>query len=134
VAGRYGDRLLRRDRGVPGDLRSAPGPAVDGGADALVCVPAGSGPLPWPVPGAPRRDHAAAWCLAGRHRGGAAGVRTALRATWSAGSWDGLLSAGRTPLAARRVHQGRGGLPPGQPARTGAAARPGPAAAGAETG
>ena len=36
---------------------------------------AGPGALPRPVPGAPRRDHAAARRLAGCHGGGAAGVR-----------------------------------------------------------
>ena len=58
--------LLRRDRGLPGDLRPAPGAGVDGGADRLVRVAAGPRALPRPVPGAPRRDHAAARRLGGR--------------------------------------------------------------------
>ena len=46
----------------------------------LVRVAAGPGALSRPVPGAPRRDHAAARRLAGRHGRGAAGVRAALPA------------------------------------------------------
>ena len=47
--------------------------------EPVVCVAAGPGPLPRSVPGAPRRDHAAARRVAGRPRRGAAGLRTALR-------------------------------------------------------
>ena len=59
-------RLLQRDRGLPGDLRPAPGAGVDGGADPLVRRAAGPGAVPRSVPGAPRRDHAAARRVAGR--------------------------------------------------------------------
>ena len=51
-----GDRLLRRDRGLPGDLRPAPGAGVDGGAEPLVRVPAGPG----------RPTAASAWCTGPR--------------------------------------------------------------------
>ena len=44
VAVRGRDRVLRGDRGLPGDLRPAPGPAVDGLADPLVRRPARPGP------------------------------------------------------------------------------------------
>jgi hypothetical protein len=54
---------------MPGDLRSAPGTAVDGRADPLERVSARPGPVPWPMPGTPRRDHAAARCVAGRYGG-----------------------------------------------------------------
>ena len=122
-------RLLQRDRGVPGGLRSAPGAAVDGGADPLVRLPAGPGPVQRPLPRASRRDHAAARRVAGRHRRGAAGVRAAPPAG-SAGGRCRLLPAGRAAPAARRVRRGRGGVPPGQPVGTRAAARSGAAAAG----
>ena len=64
------DRLLRRDRDMPGDLRRATRAGVDGGAGPLVRRPAGAGPLPRAVPGAPGRDHAAARSLARGGRGG----------------------------------------------------------------
>ena len=110
------------------DLRRAQ--AVDGGAEPLVRVPAGPGPLPGAVPGAPGGDHAAARRLAGRHGGGAAGVRAVPRAARPSGGRGGLLPAGRAAPAAGRVRQGRGGLPAGQPVGTRAAAGPGAAAAG----
>ena len=58
VAGR---RVLRGDRGLPGDLRSAAGAGVDGGADPLVRVAARPGPLSGAVPRVSGRNHAAAW-------------------------------------------------------------------------
>ena len=100
---------------------------MDGGAEPLVCVAAGPGPVPRPVPGPPRRDHAVARRLAGRHGRSAAGMRTALPAAGPAGGRRRVLPAGRAPPAARRVREGRGGVPPGQPVGTRAAARPGAA-------
>ena len=115
-------RLLQRDRGVPGGLRSASGAAVDGGADPLVRLPAGSRPVQRQLPRASRRDHAAARRVAGRRRRCAAGVRAAHPAG-SAGGRCRLLPAGRAAPAARRVLAGRGGVPPGQPMGARAAAR-----------
>ena len=54
-------RVLRGDRGLPGDLRPAAGAGVDGGADPLVRVAARPGPLSGAVPGVSGGDHAAAW-------------------------------------------------------------------------
>ena len=53
-------RLLQRDRGVPAGLRRSPRAGVDGGADALVRLAAGAGPVHRRLLAASRRDHAAA--------------------------------------------------------------------------
>ena len=101
-------RVLQRDRGVPGGLRSAPGAGVDGRADPLVRRAAGPRPVQRQLPGASRRDHAAARRVAGRGRRGAAGVRAAAPAR-SAGGRCRVLPAGRAAPALRRVRAGRGG-------------------------
>ena len=126
-------RLLQRARGLPGAVRPAPGPAVDGRADQLVRHPAGPGPLPRPVPAPPGRAAGAPRRLARRHGGGQAGLRPVPRADRPPGGRGGRLPAGRAAPAAGRGRRGRGGLPPGQPLGPGAAARPGPAAAGPGT-
>ena len=69
-----GDHVLHRDRGLPGDLRSAPGAGVDRGADPLVCLSAGPGPLSRSVPGASGRDHGVARGMVGCDGRGPAGV------------------------------------------------------------
>ena len=79
VADRQRLRLLRRDHGLPGGVRAAPRPGVDRRPDAVVRAAARHGQLQRHVPGASRRDHAAARCLARRAAGGAA-RRRALRA------------------------------------------------------
>ena len=53
-------RLLQCDRGVPRGLRPAPGAAVDGGTQRMVCVSAGPGPIPRAMSGASVGDHAVA--------------------------------------------------------------------------
>ena len=108
--------LLRRDRGLPGGLRPAPGARVDRGADAAgATAQPGPGPLQRPVPGAPRRAPAAARRLAGRARGGAAGRASGWPRPTTSRPRGGLLPAGRAAPPARRVRGGRGRPTAGQP-------------------
>src|SRR6266851_5548027 len=96
--------LLRGGRAMPADLRPAPGQGVDEGARPVVRVAGGPRALSRPVPGAPRRDHAAAGGLAGCHARGPAGVRAALpdRRT-TLGRW------GLVPVRRLRGRVGDGG-------------------------
>ena len=83
------------------------------------------------LPGASRRDHAAARRLAGRasrRRGAPANVAWAINRQADA---RGPLPASRGAPPARGVRGGRGGVPRRQPSGARAAAGPGPAAAGA---
>ena len=111
--------LLHGDRGVPGGLRRAPGPGVDGGAQPLVRRAARAGALPRPVPGASCRAHAAA-----RARGRTPWTRCSgrcdrlARPTGQPRPRRRVLRAGRAPPAARRVRRGGGGVPAGQPVGT----------------
>ena len=89
----------------------------------LVRLPAGPRPVPRSVPGASRRDHAAARRLAGRASTRRSGRASGSRSRRPPGGRRRLLPAGRAAPAARRVRAGRGGLPPGQPVGTRAAAR-----------
>ena len=73
LADRDGPCLLQRHRRLPRGLRAAPGAGVDGRADALVRGAARHGLVHRHLPGAPRRDHAAARLLGGRARGGPQG-------------------------------------------------------------
>jgi hypothetical protein len=104
-------RLLRRDPGVPGVLRCAPGAGVDGGADRLVRVAAGPGALPRSMPGASLPGHAVAGRMAGCDGGGTASPPAAVDSSWPAGTRHGGLPAGRAAPAARTVRRGRGRLP-----------------------
>ena len=118
VADRRRDRLLQRDRGLPRDLRPAPGAGVDGGADAAGARRSRTScPYRGAMPGAPRRDHAAARRLAGRDGGGASGrasgstagasaVRLARRST-SRPSCTGCAASSRRPR--RRTARPAGG-------------------------
>ena len=94
LADRHRPRLLQRDRRLPGRLRAAARAGVDGGADALVRAAARHGGVHRHVPGAPRRDHAAARRVARRARGGAARAR-ALRAGRRTGRRPARRSTGR---------------------------------------
>ncbi len=105
-------RLLRSDRGLPGDLRRAPGRGVDRGADQLVRVTTRTGGVPRRVPGASSRDHAASRRMGGGGERGESGLRAAC---WPTGGRDGVLPAGRGAPAPRRVRRGRG-RPIGRPA------------------
>ena len=58
VARRDGVRLLRRDRGLPRDVRAGAGPGVDRRADRVVRAAAGPRPVHRHLPAAPRRDPA----------------------------------------------------------------------------
>ena len=79
-------------------------------------VAAGPGPLPRPVPGAPRRDHAAARRLAGR-----AATRRGGRASGSPAGQPAVGAAFYQQAELHRLRgefaEGRGGVPPGQPVR-----------------
>ena len=97
---------------------AAPRPGVDRRPDALVRAAARHGRVHRPLPGAPRRDHAAA-----RRRGPRPWRRRAEPASASAQGMNRVAAAearlpgGRAAPAARRVRRGRGGLPGGEPAR-----------------
>ena len=125
VADRQRLRLLRRDHGLPGGVRSAARPGVDRGPDALVRAAARHGQLH----AAPACVHRAeimqlhgAWPE--RAGGGAAGGRALRAGGERVGRRPGPLPAGRGPSPAGRVRRGRGGLP-GARSRRGCEPQPG---------
>ena len=75
--------LLQRDRGLSGGVRARPRPRVDLRPGAVVRGATRDGRLHRRLPGASRRDHAAARRLAGRDRGGAARLRALPRGSTS---------------------------------------------------
>ena len=115
---RLRDRLLRRDPRLPGCPRASPRAGVDCRPVRLVRAPARPGRLHRPLPGASRRDHAAARRLVGGARGGAAGSRALPAGREPGGSRGGLLPAGGDPPPARAI-SGRPRRPTGRRAGAG---------------
>ena len=131
LADRHGHRLLRRDRRLPARSTSAARPGVDGGARGW-CEQQPDMVAFTGLPGAPRRDHAAAAARGARRsrRRGEAGRRCR--------GGTNPAAAGEAHYQQGEVHRLRGEFAPaeeayrdGEPARARAAAGPGAAAAGA---
>ena len=126
LAGRHRHRLLRRDRRLPAvyaldraqEWTAALAPVVRARSPQLVAVHR-------PLPGPPRRDHAAPRRVGGGARGGARGPRRAAprRATAEAAAAARYQQA-RDPPAARRARRGRGRVPR-RPATRGREPQPG---------
>ena len=135
------DGLLRIDRGVPPDLRPAPGAGLDRGAHTLVRRATGSRPVPRSLPGLPRRPHALPRSVARGDGGSPSRGGVAAPSTSGAGRRRGLLRRGGAAPATRRARCCRGRVPGGRPMgpapgpRAGAAPpRAGSRASGADDG
>ena len=120
-----GHRLLRRDRGCQDGVRAAARAGVDGGADAVVRATARPGRVHRHVPGASRRDHAAARRLAGGARGGAAGRASAVAQAHERAARPVRRSTGRASCTGCGASSRRPRRPTGRRAGCGREPQPG---------